>query len=158
MNSTERVAKSVFWLNQLDEIQHEYGYLEHLLDRSLFNELDSLKILRKGFGINIGVGYERLKSDNLSSIPHHVSVKPVHPTEDFVLIWVKDGDFHWSKEFDNLIVAKFWLMCCLLTYLNHVYMREPSDELENSLESAIRMISNAENILNRRVKYEVRNQ
>lgn len=158
MNSVDRVAKSVFWLNQLDKVRHEYDYLEHLLDRSLFNELGSLKVLRKGFGINIGVGYEQLKQGNSNSSHCHVSVQPTHPTGDFVSIWVKDGDFYWSKEFDNLTVAKFWLMGCLVTYLNHDYRRNPSDELENSLESAIDMISNAENILNDKVKYEIRNK
>lgn len=69
------------------------------------------------------------------------------PIGDFVLIWVKEGDYYWLREFGNLVEAKYWFIGCLLTY----FMRSEdySVKLENSLKMAISLIANAENILNR---------
>ena len=103
--------------------------------------------LSKDFGITIGVGYEQLKWDNTSSIPYRVSVQPMSPIGNFVSIWVKEGDYYWSREFGNLVEAKYWFIGCLLTYFMH--SEDYSVKLKNSLKMAISLISNAENILNR---------
>lgn len=147
MDISTRTKKIEYWADQLDKTKNEDDFLAPLLKRSLGDELASLKAMSKGFGITIGVGYEQLKWDNSSSIPYRVSVQPMSPIGDFVSIWVKEGDFYWSREFGNLVEAKYWFIGCLLTY----FMR-PEDysvTLENSLKMAISLIANAENILNR---------
>ena len=146
LNDTKKVT---YWAYQLEKTRHEDDFLEHLLRRSLSDEAESLEELNKGFGITIGVGCEQLKWDNTSSIPYRVSVQPMSPIGNFVSVWVKEGDydFYWSREFGNLIEAKYWFIGCLLTY----FMR-PEDysvKLENSIKMAISLIANAENILNR---------
>lgn len=67
------------------------------------------------------------------------------PIGDFVSIWVKEGDYYWSREFGNLVEAKYWFIGCLLTYFMH--SEDYSVKLENSLKMAISLITNAESIL-----------
>lgn len=146
MTNPNNAKKVTYWAYQLEKTRHEDDFLEHLLRRSLLDEAESLEELSKGFGITVGVEREQLKWDNTSSIPYHVSVLPMYPNGDFVSIWVKEGDYYWSREFGNLVEAKYWFIGCLLTY----FMR-PEDysvKLENSLKMAISLIANAENILN----------
>lgn len=149
MTNTNNNKKVTYWAYRLEKTRHEDDFLAHLLKRSLLDEAESLGELSKGFGITIGVEREQLKWDNTSSIPYCVSVQPMSPIGDFVSVWVKDGDYDYyrSREFGNLVEAKYWFIGCLLTY----FMR-PEDysvELENSLKTAISLIANAENILNR---------
>lgn len=147
MTNSNNTKKVTYWAYQLEKTRHEDDFLAHLLKRSLLDEAESLEELSKGFGITIGVGYEQLKWDNSSSIPYRVSVQPMSPIGDFVSIWVKEGDFYWSREFGNLVEARYWFIGCLLTY----FMRSEdySVKLENSLKMAISLIANAENILDR---------
>lgn len=147
MTKPNNVKKVTYWAYQLEKTMHEDDFLEHLLRRSLLDEAESLEEMSKGFGITIGIGYEQLKWDNTSSIPYRVSVQPMSPIGNFVSIWVKEGDYYWSREFGNLVEAKYWFIGCLLTYF--MYSEEYSVKLENSLKMAISLIANAENILNR---------
>lgn len=147
MTTTNDTKKVTYWAYQLEKTRHEDGFLTSLLKRSLLDEAESLEELSKGFGITIGVGYEQLKWDNSSSIPHRVSVQPMSPIGDFVSIWVKEGDYYWSREFGNLVEAKYWFIGCLLTYF--MYSEDYSVELEDSLKMAISLIAYADNILNK---------
>lgn len=144
LNDTKKVT---YWAYRLEKTRHEDAFLEHLLRRSLLDEAESLEELNKGFGITIGVEREQLKWDNSSSIPYRVSVQPMSPIGDFVSIWVKEGDYYRTREFGNLVEARYWFIGCLLTYF--ISPEDYSVELEDSLKMAISLISNAENILNR---------
>lgn len=147
MTNLDDTKKVTYWAYQLEKTRHEDDFLTPLLKRSLLDEAESLKELSKGFGITIGVGYEQLKWDNSSSIPYRVSVQPMRPIGDFVSIWVKEGDYYWSREFGNLIEAKYWFIGCLLTYF--IRPEDYSIKLEDSLKMAISLIANVENILNK---------
>ena len=142
LNDTKKVT---YWAYQLEKTRHGDDFLAPLLKRSLLDEVEGLEELNKGFGITIGVEREQLKWDNSSSIPYRVSVQPMSPIGDFVSIWGKEGDYYWSREFGNLVEAKYWFIGCLLTY----FMRSEdySVKLENSLKMAISLITNAESIL-----------
>lgn len=156
MTNSNNAKKVTYWAYQLEKTRHEDNFLTPLLKRSLLDGAESLEEMSKGFGITIAVGYEQLKWDNSSPIPYHVSVQPMSPIGNFISIWVKGGDYYWSREFGNLVEAKYWFIGCLLTY----FMR-PEDysiKLEDSLKMAISMISNAENILKDRISYEIRNK
>lgn len=147
MTNTNSTKKVTYWAYQLEKTRHEDAFLTPLLRRCLSDEVESLEELSQDFGITIGVEREQLKWDNTSSIPYRVSVLPMYPNGDFVSIWVKNGDFYWSREFGNLVEANYWFIGCLLTYFMN-----PEDypvKLENSLKMAISLISNAENILNK---------
>ena len=148
---SENTKQVEYWQDQLKKIKEEDLYVREYLryfEVEGFSE-SNLQLLESGLFVVIVLNHKMLMWANYGVSEYCVIIKDAEQVCDCVGIFSKgkNGDSRHSKEFWSFAEAKYYLISLLLTcYKAH---ETYSTELVNALKTAISLIANAENILNR---------
>lgn len=147
MLETKNKRQIDYWSDQIKKTIDEAQDIKPFLGYSQVVGFTDLRMLDEGFTITVGIGDKKLSWKNYGSNKYCISITKIEPNCDFVYFYAKrvNGFDYYSYDFWNFTKAKYYLMCLVLTY--YKFPDSFSAELVNSLELAISLITNAENIL-----------
>lgn len=148
---SENTKQVEYWQDQLKKIKEEDPYVKEYLRYFEVEDFSksNLQLLESGLFVVIVLNHKMLMWANYGVSEYCVIIKDAEQVCDCVGIFSRggNGDSRHSKEFWSFAEAKYYLISLLLTYY-----KTPNKypiELSESLKTAISLIANAENILNR---------
>lgn len=148
----ETTKQGEYWEAQLKRIKEGDFYIRKYLRYFEVEDFSNsnLQLLKSGLLIVIVFNNKILSWANHGVSKYCINIGDAEQFCDCVGIYSngENGDFAHSKEFWSFNEAKYYLMSLLLTYYK-TPGKYPT-ELADSLKTAISLISNAENILNKR--------
>lgn len=147
----ETTKQVEYWQDQLKKIKEEDFYIRKYLryfEIASFSN-SNLQLLKSGLLIVIVFNNKILSWTNCGVSKYCVNIEEAEQLCDCVGIYSngENGDFAHSKDFWSFTEAKYYLISLLLTYYK-TPDKYPT-ELADSLKTAISLIANAENILNK---------